>query len=109
MSDVCLQAAKLKLRLAKCALLQQEVKYLEQVVSQDGITTNSEKLQVTVEWTVARHLHNLWVSLGLVRYYKQYIPGFAGVAELLRHLNPKGSRSGHRSSSRHLTTSGTVW
>jgi len=90
MSDVCLQAAKLKLKLAKCALLQQEVKYLEQVVSQDGVTTNSDNLQVVVEWTVAQDLHKLWVSLGLIKYYRQYIPGLAGVAELLKRLNPKG-------------------
>jgi len=65
----CLWAAKLKLKLSKCALLQQKVKYLEHVVSQDGVAMDPEKVQAVEEWTVPWDLHELQVFLGLVECY----------------------------------------
>jgi len=81
-----LRTAKLKLKPSKCTLLQLEVKYLGHVVGRDGITTNPEKVRAVEEWTVPRDLPERRAFLCLVGYYRQYIPGFSGVAQPLNWL-----------------------
>jgi len=87
-----LRATGLKLKPSNCALLQQEVTYLGHVVSRDGVATDPEKVQAVKEWAIPRDLSELRAFLGLVGYYRQYIPGFAGVAQPLNRLTAKGVR-----------------
>jgi len=87
-----LRAAGLKLKLSKCALLQQEVKYLGHVVSRDGLATDPEEVRAVQDWTVPQDIHELRAFLGLVGYYRQYLPEFAGVAQPLNRLTAKGVR-----------------
>jgi len=75
---------------AKCALLQAEVTYLSHEVGRDGVATNPEKVQAVKGWAVPHDLSELQAFLGLVGYYRQYIPGFAGVAQPLNRLTAKG-------------------
>jgi len=74
------------------ALLQPEVMYLGHVVGRDGVTTVSEKVQAVKKSVVPCDLPELRAFLGLVGYYRQYIPGFAGVAQPLNRLTAKGVR-----------------
>jgi len=85
-------AAVLKLKPSKCALLQPEVTYLGHVFGRDGVATDPEKVQAVKEWAVPRDLPELCAFLGLVGYYRQYIPGFAGVAQPLNRLTAKRVR-----------------
>jgi len=87
-----LRAAGLKLKRSKCALLQPEVTYLGHVVGRDGFATDPEKVQAVKEWAVPRDLPELQAFLGLVGYYRQYKPGFAGLAKPLNQLTAKGVR-----------------
>jgi len=87
-----LRAAGLKLKPSKCALLQPEVLYLGHVVGRNGVATDPEKVQTVKEWAVPRDLPELHAFLGLVGYYRQYIPGFTGVAQPLNRLTAKGVR-----------------
>jgi len=48
----CLWAARLKLKLSKCALLQQVVRCLAHVGSRDGMATDPER-----DWIVPRDLY----------------------------------------------------
>jgi len=50
------------------------------VIGRDRVATNPEKVQAVKEWTVPGDLPGLRAFLGLVGYYRQYIPGFAEVA-----------------------------
>jgi len=75
------------------------------VVGRDGVATDPEKVQAVKEWAVPRDLPELRAFLGLVGYYRQYIPSFAGVPQPLNRLTAKGdSGSGRRRSRKHLTT-----
>jgi len=76
-----LRAAGLKLKPSKCALLQQEVQYLGHVVGQDGVATDPKKVQAVRDWAVPLDLPELRALLGLVEYYRQYIPNFARIAQ----------------------------
>jgi len=85
-----LRGAGLKLKPSKCALLQSEVKYLGHVVSRNGVATDPEKVRAVRDWATPQDLTGLRAFLGLVGYYRQYIPDFAGVAQPLNRLTAKG-------------------
>jgi len=85
-----LRGAGLKLKPFKCAFLQPEVKYLGHIVGRHGVATDPEKVRAIEDWATPPDLTGLWAFLGLVGYYRQYIPDFAGVAQLLNWLTAKG-------------------
>jgi len=85
-----LRGAGLKLKPSKCALLQPEVKYLGHVVGRNGVATNSEKVRAVEDWVTPQDLTGLRAFLGLVGYYRQYIPDFAVVTQSLNWLTAKG-------------------
>jgi len=62
------------------------------VVGRDRVATNPEKVQAVKQWAVPRDLSKLRAFLGLVGYYRQYIPDFAGVAQSLNWLTAKRVR-----------------
>jgi len=88
---VRLQTAGLKLKPSKCALLQQEVKYLGHVVGGNGVAIDPAKVRAVKDWAVPLDLPELRAFLGLVGYYRQYIPDFAEIAQPLNRLTSKGS------------------
>jgi len=75
-----LQAAGLKLK----------AMYLGHVVGRDGVATDPEKVRAVRDWAIPVDLSELQALLGLVGYYRQYIPDFAGIAQPLNHLTAKG-------------------
>jgi len=100
-----LQAASLKLKPSKCALLQPEFKYLGQVSGTDKIATQPKKVRDVKDWAVPLDLHKLPASFELVGYYRQCIPNFTKIAQLSNWQKAKefvGSR--FMRSSRHLNT-----
>jgi len=88
----CLRAAGLNLKPSMCALMQQEVTYLGDVVGHDRVATDPEKVQAVKQWAFPQDLSKLRAFLGLIGYYRQYVPGFAGVAQPLNRLIAKGVR-----------------
>jgi len=53
------------------------VKYLGHVVGRDGVATDPDKVRAIEDWVTPRNLRCLRAFLGLVGYYRQYIPDFA--------------------------------
>jgi len=87
-----LRAAALKLKPSECALLLQEVKYLGHIIGRDGVSTDPENIRAVRYWAVPVDFPKLQAFLGLVGYYRQYIPNFAGIVQLLNRLTAKGVR-----------------
>jgi len=85
-----LRSADLKLKPSKRALLQPEVKYLGHVVGRNGVATNFEKVRVIEDWVTSQDLTGFRAFLGLVGYYRQYIPDFARITQPLNRLTAKG-------------------
>jgi len=85
-----LRGAGLKLKPSKCALLQPKVKYLRHIVGRNGVETDPEKVRAIEDWVTPQDLTRLRAFLGLVGYYRQYIPDFAGIAQPLNQLTTKG-------------------
>ena len=84
-----LRMANLKLKPKKCALFQRKVLYLGHIVSEDGISTDPEKVQVIREWPTPRCLREVQSFLGLTSYYRRYVKGHSDIARPLQKLSEK--------------------
>jgi len=76
---------------SKCALFQLEVQYLGHVVGGNGVATDPETVWAVEDWATSQDLIGLRAFLGLVGYYWQYMPDFAGITQPLNRLTPKRS------------------
>ena len=75
-----LRGARLKLKLSKCDLFQQEVCYLGHIVSAQGVATDPRKIEAVRTWPTPKSLKNVQAFLGLAGYYRQFVPDFATTA-----------------------------
>ena len=84
-----LRDAGLKLKSSKRTFLQWQVFFLGHVVSADRIQTDSEKIAAVRDWPTPTSISELKGFLGLVTYYRRFIPGFFAIAEPLNYLMRK--------------------
>ena len=84
-----LRAARLKLKPAKCHLIQKQVKYLGYVVSAEGVSTDPDKVRSVKDLPVPSDVGKLRAFLGLTSYYRRFIPDYAKVAKPLHTLTRK--------------------
>ena len=90
-----LKAAGLKLKPSKCDFFKKEIKYLGHVVSEQGVSTNPDKIKAVTEWPQPTTVTEVRSFLGFVSYYRRFIPNFSKVAKPLNQLlqNLEGSPS----------------
>ena len=84
-----LRSANLKLKSKKCRLAEREVEYLGYVISEDGLSTDPEKIRAVHEFPVPHDVKTLRSFLGLASYYRRFVPNFSAVARPLRTLTKK--------------------
>ena len=87
-----LREANLKLKPSKCIFFQTSTKFLGHVVSEEGVSTDPEKISAVVEWPIPKSAKQIKSFLGLCSYYRRYVPGFAGIARPLHRICDKGSK-----------------
>ena len=81
-----LKAVGLKLKPSKCDLFKQQVNYLGHVVSNEGVSTDPEKIKAVTEWPQPTTVTKVRSFLGFVSYYRRFIPNFCKVAKPLNKL-----------------------
>jgi transposase InsO family protein len=86
----CLAKASLKLKASKCQLFQGKVKFLDHVISAEGIATDPDKVRIVEDWPRPRNLHEVRSFLGLASYYRRFVTQFADIARPLHLLTNKG-------------------
>ena len=86
-----MRESKLKLKPKKCHLFQKKVAYLGHVVSEDGVSTDPEKIEAIKLWPVPGNQTAVRSFLGLASYYRRFIKGFAALAKPLHRLTEKNS------------------
>ena len=67
-----LRAANLKLSPKKCELFRRQVKFLGHVVSNDGVTTDPDKVEAVHNWPVPHNAKDVRRFVGLCTYYRRF-------------------------------------
>lgn len=78
--------AGLKLKPSKCAFFKNEMEFLGHKVSREGILPLPDKVTAVRKMSPPKSLRDIQVFLGMVGYYRQFIPHFAELAEPLVYL-----------------------
>ena len=86
-----LRQAGLKLKPEKCYFLQQEVRYLGHIVSEEGIATDPSKITAVSSWPAPLCKKDVQRFVGLANYYRCFIKGFADIDKPLQRLVEKNS------------------
>ena len=85
-----IRGSNLKLKLEKCEFLWKEVSYLGHVISENGVLPDKAKTKVTEEFPTPQTVKQLKSFLGLMSYYRRFIPRFSKLASPLHKLLKKG-------------------
>ena len=64
-----LRAASLKLKPSKCDFFKKEIKYLGHLVSEEGVSTDPDKIKSVTEWPQPTTVTDVRSFLGFVSYY----------------------------------------
>lgn len=86
-----LRDANIKLKPDKCFLLMKQIKYLGHVISEDGIRPDSEKFIAVKNFPLPKSVKELRGFLGLVGWYRRFIPNFSIIAAPLTNLTKKST------------------
>ena len=78
-----LREAGIKLKLSKRDLFKKEIKCLVHVVSNEGVSTDPDKIESVTEGPQPTTMTEVRSFLGFVSYYKRFIPNFSKLANLL--------------------------
>ena len=84
-----LREADLKLKMEKCSFLKKHKQYLGHIVSGVGIKPVPEKLSSIQKMPCPYTPKEVKQFLGLVGYYRKFIPRYADIARLLNALTRK--------------------
>lgn len=79
----------LHLKLSKCVFGVDEVDYLGHVVGKDGLKVDPKKVKAVRDWPEPDDLGKLRSFLGLVGYYRKFVPGLARISAPLTELIKK--------------------
>ena len=84
-----LRKAGLKLKLQKCSFFKKHIQYLGHLISDEGIQPLHEKLESIAKMPVPQNTKQVKQFLGLVGYYKIFLPCFSDIARPLTQLTQK--------------------
>ena len=87
-----LREYNLKLKPSKCSLFKEKINYLAHQVSKQGVWPSDKNLKAIAKRALPRSHTEIRAFLGLVGHYRQFIRGFAKIAQPLNeHLVEEGA------------------
>ena len=81
-----LRSHNLKIEPSKCHLFKKEVRYLGHVISEEGISTDQDKVRAILEWPEPKNPSELLTFLCTAGYYRKFIPNFSQRSAVLYQL-----------------------
>jgi len=87
-----LREAGLKISTKKCHFFQSQVGFLGHIVSEEGVSTDPEKISVVKNWPTPKTVKQLKSYLGFCSYYRKYVPSFSDIARPLNKLCEKSTK-----------------
>ena len=89
---IWLREYNLKLKPSKCSLFKEEINYLAHQVSKQGVWHSNTNWKAITECAPLQTYTEIWAFLDLVGHYRQFIKGFAWIAQPLnKHLAGEGA------------------
>ena len=85
-----LKGADLKLSPSKCRFLCKDIKYLRHMISEKGISVDSEKVACVQSWPVPKTVKQVQSFLGFASFYRRFIRNFAKIAKPLHEVTQGG-------------------
>ena len=84
-----LRRAGLKLKLQKCSFFKKHIQYLGHLISDEGIQPLPEKLESIAKMPTPQNAKQVKQFLGLVGYYRKFVPHFSDISRPLTQLTRK--------------------
>ena len=84
-----LRKAGLKLKLQKCSFFKKHIQYLGHLISDEGIQPLPEKVESIRNMPTPTSAKQVKQFLGLVGYYRKFVPSFADISQPLTKLTKK--------------------
>lgn len=84
-----LREANLSIQLEKCQFASNEVDYLGHKISDQGVKPDPRKIQAVKDYPQPSNAKDIRAYLGLIGYYRKFIPHFAEIAKPLTQLTKK--------------------
>lgn len=81
---------QLKVKRSKCSFAQQRLAYLGHIISPNGVSTDTEKIQTVKSWLVPVSVKGLRSFLGLAGYYCKFVRNYGVLSKPLTNLLKKG-------------------
>ena len=73
----------------KCDFWMTEIKFLEHVVSQEGISVDPAKIDAILQWEQPKNVTEIHSFLGWAGYYRHFVENFSRIAAQLTMLTRK--------------------
>lgn len=87
-----LRESNFKLQLDKSEFMKRETPYLGHIITPDGVKPNPEKISAILKYPIPRTTKQIKSFLGLIGYYRRFIPNFARVTKPLTACLKKGAK-----------------
>lgn len=84
-----LREKQLYAKFSKCEFWLREVVFLGHVVSGEGISVDSKKVEAIIDWERPKNVSEVRSFLGLAGYYRRFVEGFSQIATPLSRLTRK--------------------
>jgi hypothetical protein len=85
-----LRKHKLFAKLSKCTFGQQQIEYLGDIISAQGVSTDPTKIQAVQDCPVPKSITELRAFLGLAGYYRRFIRDYGKICQPLFEALKKG-------------------
>jgi hypothetical protein len=86
-----LREKRLYAKFSKCEFWLDNVIFLGHVVSKDGISVDSKKVEAIVNWERPTNVHEIKSFLGLAGYYRHFVESFSKLSRPLTTLTRKNA------------------
>lgn len=87
-----LRNSNLKIQMDKSEFLKHETPYLGHIITTDGVKPNPDKISAIVNYPVPKTPKQIKAFLGLLGYYRRFIPNFARVTKPFTSCLKKGAK-----------------
>jgi transposase InsO family protein len=87
-----LRESNFKIQMDKSEFLKLETAYLGHIISKDGIKPNPDKISAIQNYPIPKTATEIKRFLGLLGYYRKFIPNFARITKPMTQCLKKGSK-----------------